>query len=474
MKKTEEILAFLMTFILCVSMLVMPVSAASANQDGIEVSLMTDKEAYSQSEQIKATMTVTNTNDIAVNNIRLENVVPNGYVLADGTEAEKQVETLGAGETVTLIVTYVSNEDDGKDNITGDGSGNNNSSTDGGNDNSANDSTGKENELSDSNVQTGDDTNIVVWVIVLVVAVATAVVILVVKKKKGKRILSLFLCLTMAGAMIPVSRLKAEAAEEQTKTITVSTMVHVNGDDMEISSIIKYDALEGAITDNPDDETEDSDGDSVPNYIEEAFGADIVKEDTDEDGLTDYEEIYITGTDPILEDSDEDGVTDDKEDTDEDGLSNADEVAVGTKPLKKDTDGDGLADGEEINQYGTDPLLYDTDSDGVSDGDEVRRFNTDPLTAQESFYATDSCQDEGDTVTANVALNLSGNQVDTLTIDPVEDKNFFSEEMPGYMGRAYNFSVDGSFDSATISFEFDASILGETGEPAIFYFNEEE
>ena len=221
MKKTKEILAFLMTFMLCVSMLVMPVSAASANQDGIEVSLMTDKEAYSQSEQIKATLTVTNTNDIAVNNVRLKNVVPNGYVLADGSEAEKQVETLGAGETVTLIVTYVSNEDDGKDNITGDGSGNNNS-TDGSNDNSANDSTGKENVLSDSNVQTGDDTNIVVWVMVLVVAVATAVVILIVKKKKGKRILSLFLCLTMAGAIIPVSGLKAEAAEEQTKTMSQS------------------------------------------------------------------------------------------------------------------------------------------------------------------------------------------------------------------------------------------------------------
>lgn len=173
----------------------------------------------------------------------------------------------------------------------------------------------------------------------------------------------------MAGVIIPVSGLKVEAAEEQTKTITVSTMVLVNGDDMEISSTIQYDGLEGEITDNPNDEIQDSDGDSVPNYIEEAFEADIDKEDTDEDGLTDYEEIYITGTDPILEDSDEDGVTDDKEDTDEDGLSNADEVAVGTNPLRKDTDGDGLADGEEINQYGTDPLLYDTDSDRGSDGD---------------------------------------------------------------------------------------------------------
>lgn len=43
-----------------------------------------------------------------------------------------------------------------------------------------------------------------------------------------------------------------------------------------------------------------------------------------------------------------------------------------------DTDGDGLSDYDEIYIYGTSPYLEDTDGDGISDYDEVRR-GTDPL-----------------------------------------------------------------------------------------------
>lgn len=43
-----------------------------------------------------------------------------------------------------------------------------------------------------------------------------------------------------------------------------------------------------------------------------------------------------------------------------------------------DTDGDGLSDYDEIYIYGTSPYLVDTDSDGISDYDEVMR-GTDPL-----------------------------------------------------------------------------------------------
>ena len=44
-----------------------------------------------------------------------------------------------------------------------------------------------------------------------------------------------------------------------------------------------------------------------------------------------------------------------------------------------DTDGDGLSDFDEVYVYGTDPLNPDTDGDGCSDGDEVLVFGTDPL-----------------------------------------------------------------------------------------------
>ena len=96
-------------------MMTMNVSAASTEQDGLEVSLTTDKSEYSQDDPITATLSVTNTNDAAVSNVSLENMIPEGYSLAEGSEAEKQVESLDAGETVTMSVTYIADSSDGGD-----------------------------------------------------------------------------------------------------------------------------------------------------------------------------------------------------------------------------------------------------------------------------------------------------------------------------------------------------------------------
>ncbi len=92
-----------------------------------------------------------------------------------------------------------------------------------------------------------------------------------------------------------------------------------------------------------------------------------VRVDTDGDGLFDDEEIAL-GTNPKNPDSDNDGLTD------------YDEVRIyGTDPLNPDTDGDGLTDSEEVKIYGTDPLKWDTDGGGVSDGHEVLIDKTNPL-----------------------------------------------------------------------------------------------
>lgn len=50
-----------------------------------------------------------------------------------------------------------------------------------------------------------------------------------------------------------------------------------------------------------------NDSDEVPDYIEELFGTDKNKDDTDGDGLSDYIEIFITHTDPTVTDTD--GIT---------------------------------------------------------------------------------------------------------------------------------------------------------------------
>ncbi|MDP3837128.1 MAG: hypothetical protein Q8Q67_03440 [bacterium] len=59
-------------------------------------------------------------------------------------------------------------------------------------------------------------------------------------------------------------------------------------------------------------------------------------------------------------------------DSDGDSLTDAQEMALGTDPNLIDSDFDGLSDYEEVYIYGTDPLNPDTDGDGFSDGDEVK------------------------------------------------------------------------------------------------------
>ncbi|WP_304511247.1 Ig-like domain-containing protein [Desulfopila sp. IMCC35008] len=81
----------------------------------------------------------------------------------------------------------------------------------------------------------------------------------------------------------------------------------------------------------------------------------VLAQDTDNDGLSDDEEVNTYQTDPF--DPDSDG----------DGLHDGDEVQVhGTDPNSMDSDNDGLHDADEL-VNGSNPVITDTDGDGVND-----------------------------------------------------------------------------------------------------------
>ena len=61
-----------------------------------------------------------------------------------------------------------------------------------------------------------------------------------------------------------------------------------------------------------------------------------------------------------------------------DKLSNEEELAYGTDASETDTDRDGLSDYDEIFVYKTKPGVADTDEDTVNDGDEIA-LGLDPL-----------------------------------------------------------------------------------------------
>ena len=130
----------------------------------------------------------------------------------------------------------------------------------------------------------------------------------------------------------------------------------------------------------------DFDKDGLSDRLEFDLGTDINNKDTDGDGLTDGQEVLITGTDPL------DGLDGDI-DTDGDGLSDRVELnethtninqavtnidGIDVDDQNADADNDGLSNFIEVTQTLTNPSIKDTDSNGVEDGDED--FDQDGLT----------------------------------------------------------------------------------------------
>jgi len=96
-------------------------------------------------------------------------------------------------------------------------------------------------------------------------------------------------------------------------------------------------------------------------------------------------------------------------DTDDDGLSDGEEVdTYGTDPGESDGDFDGLIDPDEILVYGTDPNDPDTDNDSYTDGEEVA-FGSDPLDPSEGARFTGPAL--GPAGVAIVALGMSAARV---------------------------------------------------------------
>ncbi|MFW9968851.1 MAG: PKD domain-containing protein [Candidatus Odinarchaeota archaeon] len=115
--------------------------------------------------------------------------------------------------------------------------------------------------------------------------------------------------------------------------------------------------------------------------------SDPLVSDTDEDGLSDYEE-FMAGTNPRLCDSDCDRLMDAEDpfpttwDQDHDFLSDYMELRLGTEVNISDTDLDGINDGEEVLGWGvlnyrTNPVYADSDNDFLNDFAEVLDYNYD-------------------------------------------------------------------------------------------------
>lgn len=154
------------------------------------------------------------------------------------------------------------------------------------------------------------------------------------------------------------------------------------------------------------------------------------------------------------------------DDSDNDGLSDGDEVKkYGTDPLVADTDGDGLDDGDEIT-LGTNPLVQDTDGDGIIDSKE--KF-------QQTY--THKVKNEDCAVTEVVVdMECTGNINKTTSVESVMNTDILCTDVVGLIGEPFEIETTSEFDTATLTFTIDKSKLGETEFDNLLFlwYNEEE
>lgn len=394
MKKIVAVLLS-MTLALCL-LLTLPSGVLATGQDtrsGVEATVTSDKESYTADEKVQLSLTLNNTNSFPIEKLTVETVIPEALTFISGgmqmsgamLEGGKSLETAGAfglkshwdltSEMPELVPTQGSVESPDEDPF------DETEATTGSNE------AGQEAQSEEEGISP-----LLIAVIILgAVIVIVAVVLVVVRRKKAVKALCLLLCMAL---LLPVMPLQTSAAEAT--DMTLSKTVTIDGTSYTIE--VKIGFIVAA-------ETQEE---AAPALVEQAYGVTPNETDADEDGLSNFIEIYHTGTNPNLADTDGDGLTDAQEDTDADGIANGEELLRGTDLNKADTDSDGLSDFEELMERGTDPCNPDSDADGVTDGDEVV-LGLNPLKAASDGATSDAHR--------TFTRNLSADKIDERLTD---------------------------------------------------------
>ncbi|MHA1909472.1 MAG: outer membrane protein assembly factor BamB family protein [Candidatus Thorarchaeota archaeon] len=193
----------------------------------------------------------------------------------------------------------------------------------------------------------------------------------------------------------------------------------------------------------------DTDGDMLTRYSERFYRTSINNNDTDGDQILDGRDVSL-GLSPILQDSDFDGLDDFEEtyiyltsgsnpDTDFDLLMDSLEINVYfTDPRVNDSDSDHLIDGLEVLVYGSDPTLIDTDHDSLTDGMEATVYGSSPILNDTDF---DLISDYDEVIVYDTNPNASDSDQDELS-DYLEIFVYFSD--PNLADSDSDGALDGS------------------------------
>lgn len=184
--------------------------AATESQDGLSVTLTTDKQSYLPGEAINVSLLLTNGNSFPISSVHAQVSAPDGYILAAGYAESMSTASLGAGKSLQLAIRYLEQNSVpvplptlGPDRV---------------------------------GVATGDQANLPLWIALAVVSLA-ALMLLALRKKIWKRFFCLLLCFVMLGGIAgPVYA----ANDQAQKTLRVATPVKVGNRDLTVQGVVSY------------------------------------------------------------------------------------------------------------------------------------------------------------------------------------------------------------------------------------------
>lgn len=234
----------------------------------------------------------------------------------------------------------------------------------------------------------------------------------------------------------------------------------------------------------------DSDGDGLSDDVEAEqakLGYNKLKADSDDDGCSDLVEYRAKVLNPKLKDcqnrADSACTSLDQlhDDTDGDGLTDCEELWLGTTEHNADTDGDGIPDGIEL-RIGTNPLIADAfddkDLDGVININELMR-HADPLLVDPGnnknlayTYETLSSTTEPDSATG-APVNCYDIRADNIslvqTLDPAGGTQIGQNKIELYFTEASetSFAKSGKVKKATITVTY----IAPKGDQTLGYRN---
>lgn len=265
LRKSMSVILILLVSLFCFSNVAF---ASTSEQDGLKVELTTDKENYSLNEDIKINVTVTNTNDVTVENVKIDTLLPEEFTLKDKNKStSSEAVDIPAGKKIELSVIAVVK--DGKSDKTSSDTDssltkkpdNNDSkvqavqATDNKSDTNKKD-TGNKINGNDKSPYTGKDYAVMTGFSALfIIGIVLLILCLKRNKKKTSKAVSSALCLVLAiTSIIGLADFKAKAENKQSDTdslvaetntdtssvISISENISVDGKDFTIETNVSY------------------------------------------------------------------------------------------------------------------------------------------------------------------------------------------------------------------------------------------